>query len=92
MPFRAVGSSIIRVLDFDRRSIPGVLKAVALTSAAALLLSILRWPLVAVLTTFLEPLLELIVLAAFVISVGWAVAHAQTVLLRFFSGLRRRRF
>jgi hypothetical protein len=77
-----------RLIDFEPKQIPAVFWAVSVTSFAGLLVSMLRWQLVAVLSVFLEPFVEIAVFRLFDISLIWALIHAA----RPFRGSRPNRF
>jgi hypothetical protein len=60
----------------DQRKRPAILYAVVATSLAGLLLSILRWQLVAIVTVFIEPLIEFVVFGVFLGVFLWALVYA----------------
>jgi hypothetical protein len=62
--------------DTERKGIPAVLWAVAITSCAGLLVCVLRWQLVAFLTLFVEPFIEISIFFLFGVALLWAAIHA----------------
>lgn len=67
---------VSHIFDFDRAQIPIVFNVVAIAAGVRVLTCIFRWPLVSLLTVFIEPLLEIATAIFFAVALIWACVHA----------------
>jgi hypothetical protein len=75
MSLSAANRAARYIFDFDRARLPRVFYFVGATSALSLIVDSVRWQLVSILTVFVAPFIELVILAPFV-GVVWAILHA----------------